>query len=89
MATSFRLPQKQLTRLEQLAKLLGTSKAQVVNQAIDKLYEEYMGATAKSAWDVLLEGGFKPVEADLGFNAADEAAQRQVISERVNKKHRR
>ncbi|MBX9573859.1 MAG: ribbon-helix-helix domain-containing protein [Candidatus Obscuribacterales bacterium] len=89
MATSFRIPPDQMKKLEQLANALEISKAQVVKDAIDMLYESKMKQSKKSKWDALVEGGFEPISMDLGFEASDIDAQRRIIHERVSKKHNR
>jgi predicted DNA-binding protein len=88
MATSFRLPAEHLRRLEYLANRLGKSKAQVVKEAIDLLYERHCQSSKRSALDRLIEGGFQPAAIDLGFDAADKAAQRKVIRAKIAPKGR-
>ncbi|HEY9789409.1 MAG TPA: ribbon-helix-helix protein, CopG family [Candidatus Obscuribacterales bacterium] len=88
MATSFRLPPEDMSKLEQLAKSMGKSKAKVVRQAIEKLYDEQMSRSKHSVLDRLLDGDFHPQPMDLGNLSGDEARQRQVIRDRLKKKHR-
>lgn len=86
MATSFRLPAQQVNQLNRLAKRLGVSKAQVVNQAIDRYFEEQFGKSKRSALDRLLDAGFEPIQTRPGDLASDEAKQREIISAKLRKK---
>jgi predicted DNA-binding protein len=88
MATSFRFPPEKMSRLELLAKRLGKSKAQVVLQAIDKLYESELQVSKRSLLDQLQEGGFEPTDADWGDLSSNKQRQRQVIREKLSKKNR-
>jgi hypothetical protein len=90
MATSFRLPPEQMTRLTLLAKTMGTSKAQVVKQAIDRLYEEQSRRSKRSLLDRLLEGGFEPLAINVPQDlSSNEEKQRRIIREKLAKKNRR
>lgn len=89
MATSFRLPEEQMRRLDSLAQQLGVSKAQVVIQAIDKYFEDQIGKSKRSALDRLIESGFQPMSAELDFSADDLDAQRKTIRAKITKKKRR
>jgi predicted DNA-binding protein len=88
MATSFRLSSEHMKRLEYLSNRLGKSKAQVVKEAIDKLYDEHSQRSKRSALDRLLEGGFQPLTVKLDFEARDVAAQRRVIRAKISEKSR-
>jgi len=77
-----------MKRLEYLATRLNTSKAQVIKQAIDKLYEEESKRSKKSALDILSENNFEPLEIEPLVNAHDEEAQRNLIREKLSKKNR-
>lgn len=89
MATSFRFPPEKMNRLELLSKRLGKSKAQVVLQAIDKLYEEELEVSKRSLWDQVQEGGFEPANLDWGDLSTNKQRQKQVIREKLSKKNNR
>lgn len=89
MATSFRFTPDETKKLEYLARRLGKPKAQVVKQALNMFYEQETKHPKRSTWDRLIEGGFEPIEVDLGFDCADVDKQRQIIHERITKKYRR
>ncbi len=88
MATSFRLSSEHMKRLEFLATRLGLSKAQVVKESIDKLYEEEIKRSKRTMLDRLSECEFEPIDARLEFDASDEEAQRKIMREKVSKKRR-
>jgi predicted DNA-binding protein len=89
MATSFRLPPQQMSRLEYLAKRLGISKAQVVKRALDKYYEDQMETSRRSALDKLMDGGdYSPMPFGTGDLAGDELKQRRIIRAKLAKKGR-
>jgi hypothetical protein len=88
MPTSFRLPDEHIKRLTYLAERLGTSRAQVVKEAINMLYEEHIRKSGRTALDRLLDSGFEPLDIDLNNITTDKNRQRQVIRERLSKKNR-
>ena len=88
MATSFRLPLEQMNRLDYLARRKSTSKAQIVKEAIDRLYEQELQKSDGSALDLLIEGGFEPSDLDFMVLASDKEEQRRIIRERLAKKDR-
>src|ERR1700733_11063487 len=88
MAASFRLPLEQMNRLDYLARRKSTSKAQIVKEAIDRLYEQELQKSDGSALDLLIEGGFEPSDLDFMVLASDKEEQRRIIRERLAKKDR-
>ena len=87
MATSFRFSAEEMKRLEYLSKKTGKSKAQIVKQAIDSLYEREIQKAKRSLLDCLTEGGFQPTDLDWGDLSTNKDLQRQIIRERLAKKN--
>ena len=71
-----------------LSSCLGKSKAQVLREAVEKLYAQQTQQSTRTVLDRLMEARFKPLNAPLGFNAGDKAARQKLINAKVSKKGR-
>lgn len=86
MGTWVRLSDEHMKRLSFLANRLGKSESQIVEDAIDRLYEEESRCSKRSMLDRLTENNFEALDLSDVVDASDAPTQKSILREVISRK---